>query len=117
MGLVASRAAMRRVCLERGCYRYAMVGSPRCAFCRRKWDAARQAKRGDLYKGDYRARRAATIAEQGYCTYCGSTSRLTADHVNPGDPASPLVTACLSCNVKRANRARARKPQGVWGGG
>lgn len=107
---------MKRVCLERGCFHYALPSRPRCAFHARQYDMARQAKRGNLYGGDYRTRRAATIAEQGYCSECGSTERLTADHIVPGDPASPLRTLCLSCNVKRANRARRRKPQGVWGG-
>lgn len=95
---------MNRLCLEWGCPQF--TTRTRCPMHTRAKDAVRQAKRGALYKGDYRKRRAATLAEQGWCSYCGSTYRLTADHVVPGDPDSELVTACLSCNVKRANRAR-----------
>jgi len=97
---------MKRVCIEPGCPELTSTG-PRCPIHRKVKDAQRQAKRGNLYTGhDYRGRRARTIAEQPWCSYCGGTYRLTADHVVPGDPDSALVTSCLSCNVARANRAR-----------
>ena len=56
------------------------------------------------------------------CQYCGSTKRLTIDHVIPksrggGDTWENLVVACSSCNVKKGdkflestNMKLARKP-------
>lgn len=47
-----------------------------------------------------------TIADQPWCSRCGATRDLTADHEFPGDPMSPLRTMCRPCNSARANRMR-----------
>ena len=73
----------------------------RCTRHTREVDGVRVRRRGTLYQGDYPRRRAACIREQPWCTFCGSTRRLTADHVRAGDPSSPLRTLCLSCNSRR----------------
>jgi 5-methylcytosine-specific restriction endonuclease McrA len=97
---------MKRACLEPGCP--LLTTRTRCFLHTRAKDKARVAKRGTLYQGDYRKRRAATIAAQPWCSDCGRTTDLTADHIVAGQEDSPLRTLCRSCNSARANRARAR---------
>jgi 5-methylcytosine-specific restriction endonuclease McrA len=54
--------------------------------------------------------RRAVFARDGYrCQYCGSTARLTVDHVVPksrGGRSSwdNVVTSCAPCNVRKADR-------------
>lgn len=50
------------------------------------------------------------LRDGGCCVYCGSTDRLTLDHVRPvnkggGNEPANLATSCLSCNSARADRS------------
>jgi len=60
------------------------------------------------YQGDYAARAKAVREAAVYCHLCGDSARATdpwtADHLIPGDPASPLLPAHRSCNSRRGNR-------------
>ena len=60
------------------------------------------------YKGDYSARAKAVRDTATHCWLCGEPARVgdpwTADHVYPGDPASPLMPAHKSCNSSRGNK-------------
>ena len=60
------------------------------------------------------------------CQYCGSTTRLTIDHVLPRsrggeDSWENLVVACSSCNTKKGNKLLehtnmrlVRQPRAPW---
>lgn len=73
-------------------------------------DAKTNARKAERihYKGDYRARAKAVRDSATHCWLCGETARphdpWTADHVYPGDPASPLMPAHKSCNSRRGNK-------------
>ncbi|HEX2111582.1 MAG TPA: HNH endonuclease [Gaiellaceae bacterium] len=45
------------------------------------------------------------IAAQPYCSHCGATRGLTADHLIPlargGNPLGPLRVLCRRCNSRR----------------
>lgn len=98
---------MLRGCLEWGCNR--LTTRTRCEAHTRAQDKARVLKRGTIYTGHgHRVKAKATIHAQPWCTACGSTTDLVADHIYPNDPLSPLRTLCRSCNSARANRARAK---------
>jgi hypothetical protein len=54
-------------------------------------------------------RRAIFTRDKHTCAYCGAKENLTADHILPQsrgglDEWSNLITACLSCNLKKGNR-------------
>lgn len=56
----------------------------------------------------------ACIARQPWCTYCGSTDDLTADHVTPRSlggtaQSANLVTACRRCNSERGGKLGAKQ--------
>lgn len=79
----------------------------RCEAHRLQQDNTRYRRRGTRphYQGDYRKRAAQVRANATECWLCGDGPRLhdpwTADHVIPGDPASPLLPAHRSCNSRR----------------
>lgn len=86
----------------------------RCPTCQRKRDAQRNAQRTH-YQGDWAARsRAARHAhlEQHGPTCPGwdtpphtvHPTDLTADHLHPADPTSPIRILCRSCNSRRGDR-------------
>ena len=89
-----------------------------CASCRseyerkREADPARMARKRIMYGGDYRARRASMVTETIQnnlpCHICKknftSLSEITADHLIPGNPNSPLAPAHKSCNSSRGNK-------------
>ncbi len=93
-----------RPCIETRCP--ALTQATRCSAHARAYDRTRQARRGSLYNAEHQRRARACIAAQPWCTDCGRRDDLTADHVLPGEPASPLRTRCRSCNSARANRGR-----------
>ena len=68
------------------------------------------------YGGDYAKRAAEVRATTHKCWICGEGWRVDdpwqADHVNAGDPFSQLLGAHRSCNIARANKARAKKNRG-----
>jgi hypothetical protein len=68
----------------------------------------RQAKKRELYGGDYRRRRAAVLATATHCHICreplGAGDRVEADHLVPGDPNSPLAPAHRLCNQRRGDK-------------
>ena len=74
------------------------------------YDTCRQAKRGNLYQGDWPRRSREQRQAVPFCEECGTTTDLTADHLNPADRSSPLRTLCRRCNTSRANRARRVAP-------
>ncbi len=80
----------------------------RCATCQARRDGARgtTTQRGYGHKHQRRAR--AVIAAQPWCTLCGRTRDLTADHIAPlargGDPLGPLRVLCRRCNSGRGDR-------------
>ena len=90
---------------------------PRCRPCYLQQQQGRNAKRGH-YQGDYRVRRQQLI-QQGMmtdtpCAICGQAINYgapagtplapTADHINAGDPTSPLRIAHARCNSARGDR-------------
>jgi len=69
----------------------------------------RQAKKKLLYKNaDYRRRSQLVRQTATTCSLCGGGARVgdpwTADHVDPGNPASELRPAHRSCNSKKGNK-------------
>lgn len=81
-----------------------------CPDCAAQAERIRSRKRGTRhYTGDYRARAAAVRAAATECWLCHEGPRpddpWTADHVLPGDPASPLLPAHRSCNSRRGAKS------------
>lgn len=78
----------------------------RCPQHELEWSRAR-AQRRPHYRGDYAKRAARVRATAEVCWLCGQGPRAgdpwTADHVQPGDPSSPLAPAHRSCNSRRGN--------------
>lgn len=75
---------------------------------RRSQDPIRQVKKKLLYSSAYKAARAIIKANATHCHICKEPftdrSQISADHLIPGDPASPLAPAHLRCNSSRGNR-------------
>ena len=90
--------ALTRPCL--GCRTLIRTGSY-CRACRNTT--------GRGYGHHHQQRAHATIAAHPYCSNCGATTDLTADHVVPvsdGGAHSQLRTLCRPCNSRRANQNR-----------
>jgi len=89
-----------RPCIECG----QLSNTTRCKTCQQQLDRERNATRAH-YKGDYRKRAAQIRANASTCWICGGgpspTDPWQADHVNQGDPYSPLRAAHRSCNAAR----------------
>jgi 5-methylcytosine-specific restriction endonuclease McrA len=81
------------------CKRPTRAGS----YCER---CGRTSLRG--YGAQHQRRARLAIAEQPWCSICGATSDLTADHLTPiavgGHPLGPLRVLCPSCNSRRGSR-------------
>jgi hypothetical protein len=64
------------------------------------------------YSGDYAKKAAEVRATTHVCWICGEGWRADdpwqADHVDAGNPFSQLLGAHRSCNISRANKARAK---------
>jgi 5-methylcytosine-specific restriction endonuclease McrA len=87
---------MTRRCL--GCHTLISSGSY-CLACRNT------TRRGYGHQHQQRARKA--IAQHPWCSRCGATDDLTADHTIPisqGGTDSPLTVLCRSCNSSRGDR-------------
>lgn len=103
----------KRRCIQCG----TLTDRTRCPTCQRAKDRERNARRPH-YHGDYQRRRnelvAAAHAWGWPCAICHQPlhpdlawphpDSTTADHVNPGDPNSPLRPAHARCNSARGNR-------------
>jgi len=65
------------------------------------------------YGGNYAKQAAEVRAATHKCWICGEGWRQNdpwqADHVDAGNPLSPLLGAHRSCNIERANKARSKK--------
>lgn len=61
-----------------------------------------------LYGGDYQRRARAVKANATHCHICKQPfqlgDRIEADHINAGDPNSPLAPAHRLCNQRRGNK-------------
>ena len=68
----------------------------------------RRTRTHHFYGGDYRRRRAEVIANATHCHLCKQpltlSDQVEADHLVPGDPASPLTPAHRLCNQRRGNK-------------
>lgn len=76
------------------------VTKGRCPTCHRT-------KQRTMYGTPYRKQAAALKAQATTCWLCGKPlppGEGTADHLNAGDPTSPLLPACATCNYGRADR-------------
>jgi len=101
----------KRPCTQ--CGKLSLNGA-RCEDCdapRVAAEKARQSKRKrnrPQYSGDYRKRAKAVREAAVVCHICGDGARDNdpwhADHIIPGDPASPLAPAHKSCNESRGNK-------------
>jgi len=85
-----------RYCLTPGCPE--LVTKGRCPAHR-----PTEEQRG--YGREWRRVRKAVVQAQPWCSWCGATSDLVADHVVSGDP-SALQTLCRSCNSKKVHLNR-----------
>ncbi len=100
-----------RPCLEPGCP--TLTSRSRCAVhertSTRNHGGVPAARRG--YDAEYRRARAEAIAAQPWCSECGSSFNLTADHVVPlsqgGDPHGLLRVLCKACNSAQGARLAA----------
>lgn len=89
-----------------------------CAACRKQYERDRERKRYEdpvfrarkqlLYSSAYKATAKIIKANATHCHICKEAftdrSQITADHLIPGDPASPLAPAHKGCNSRRGNR-------------
>ena len=68
----------------------------------------RQARKQALYGGNYRKRRQALLATATHCHICRKAfifgDKLEADHLEAGNPDSPLAPAHAYCNQSRGNK-------------
>ncbi len=97
---------IRRPCLDCGAL---TTNATRCEPCRLTRQRARERGPRPHYAGDYRKRAKQVRQAPGPCWICGRDSLAagdiwTADHLLPGDPASPLAKAHRSCNSARGAR-------------
>ena len=105
-----------RPCLK--CNRLHRDRGDYCSSCRTEYQRKREsnpyrmAKKKMMYGGNYPARRASMVAETINnnlpCHICKqhflTATEITADHLIPGDPNSPLAPAHKSCNSSRGNK-------------
>lgn len=74
----------------------------------------RRAKKRSYYNTDYQRRAKHVRDTATHCHICGEGPRggdpWQADHLEPGNPTSPLAPAHRSCNAKRGNRPLRRNP-------
>ena len=97
-----------RPCLDCGTL---TTNGPRCEAHALQAERARSRQRGRRhYTGTYDRDAKQLRATATACHWCPrpftDTDPVTADHLLPGDPASPLVPAHRSCNSSRGNRER-----------
>ena len=98
---------IKQPCLDCG----VLTTATRCATCNEPRTLAKAARRAQRkretgqYAGDYRARAKAVRDAAIACHLCGQPfkpgDRIHADHLEPGNPASPLAAAHASCNQRR----------------
>ena len=86
----------------------------RCGECRARVNKAKESnpyrrqRKAILYNNDYRQQARAIKQLATYCHLCNQpfTNRdeISADHLIPGDPLSPLAPAHKTCNSSRGNK-------------
>jgi 5-methylcytosine-specific restriction protein A len=112
--------ALLRIC--NGCFRPFDPGEMkrgRCIPCGKEYEREksrrRRARLGTTsargYGGDYQRLRAIAIQRQPWCSQCGATQNLTADHIvaradGGANVLSNLRVLCLSCNSARSGARR-----------
>jgi len=100
--------AFKKPCLDCGQLSY----ESRCPDHQKRLQQLRDIKRADkkkaLYNTAYRKQAAIVRATALLCHICKDGARLNdpwqADHLNAGDPSSPLAAAHRSCNAARGDR-------------
>ena len=100
--------AFKKPCLDCGALSY----NSRCEIHARRVEQLRDIKRASkkriLYNSDYRKQAAIVRATAIACHICGDGARADdpwqADHLNAGDPSSPLAAAHRSCNARRGDK-------------
>ena len=100
--------AFKKPCLDCG----VLSDGSRCEIHTRRVEQLRDIKRAGkkraLYNSDYRKQAAIVRATAIACHLCGDGARLNdpwqADHLDAGNPASPLAAAHRSCNAKRGDK-------------
>ena len=92
-----------------------LTPATRCPTCQRTRERTRSAARPPRphYAGNYDKRAKAIRDTATSCWICGQGPQpgnpWQADHINPGDPHSPLAAAHRSCNITRSNRERTNR--------
>ncbi|MBA3735178.1 MAG: HNH endonuclease [Actinobacteria bacterium] len=88
--------SMPKPCLD--CRRLTRSGS----YCH---ECGKTSRRG--YGNRHKQRARQTVTAQPWCSDCGATTDLTADHVTPmaagGHPLGQLRVLCRSCNSRRGS--------------
>ena len=98
----------QKPCLDCGKLSY----ESRCEEHRKRVEQLRDVRRAEkkktLYNSDYRKRAAIVRATAIVCHICGDGARANdpwqADHLDAGNPDSPLAAAHRSCNAKRGDK-------------
>jgi hypothetical protein len=98
---------IQQPCLDCG----KLTNATRCTICNQPRAAAKAARRAQRkketgqYGGDYKARAKAVRDAAIACHLCSQPfkpgDRIHADHLEPGNPASPLAAAHATCNQRR----------------
>ena len=94
-----------------------MALQSRCVTCtaqnNQQEERQRPARNREHYAGDYAKRAKAVRDAATICWLCNEPAKPNdpwqADHYIPADPASPLLPAHRSCNIKRSNENRNKK--------
>jgi len=96
------------------CHKLYRGRGERCEDCRlrvsraREADPNRRAYKRNLYNAEYKAKAKAIKNFSTHCHICKEAftdrAQISADHLRPGDPTSPLAPAHLVCNARRGNR-------------
>jgi hypothetical protein len=106
--------SFRKPCIDCG----ELSRSTRCDTCagvrnqaiqaKRDADPNYKAKKARLYNSQYRRQAQAVKAGATHCALCHQPfqlgDRIEADHINPGDPTSPLQPAHRLCNQRKGGK-------------
>lgn len=88
------------VCAVPRCPDFAPAGKPRCEGHEAEYQRERNARRSH-YRGAWRKTSERARQAQPWCSKCGATEDLTADHVAARSLDAGVDVLCRSCNTRK----------------
>lgn len=87
-------------CAQPGCPELVSIACPRCPKHEQEYQRERNRRRTH-YKGQWRKTSQAARRAQPFCSRCGATADLTADHVQARSLDAGVDVLCRSCNTRK----------------